>query len=91
MLLVGAGLLGLVSVLAGGGPMLDRLGDDIQRGFGYGWPLPVGTAIVLGALWIWPRPLPLHRAHVAAGVVGAFALLGLLSVADAPAGGAVGH
>ncbi|HSR26602.1 MAG TPA: DNA translocase FtsK, partial [Candidatus Eisenbacteria bacterium] len=37
------------------------------------------------------RPLPLHRAHVAAGLVGAFALLGLLGVADAPAGGAVGH
>jgi DNA segregation ATPase FtsK/SpoIIIE, S-DNA-T family len=91
VLLVGAGLIGAVSVLVGGGPLLDRLRDDIQAGFGFGWPLPLSTAIALGALWIWPRPLPLHRAHVAAGLVGALAVLGLLSVADAPAGGAVGH
>jgi len=71
--------------------MLDRLRDDIQGAFGMGWPLPVGAAIVLGGLWIWPRPLPIHRAHIGIGVVGALALLGLLSVADGPAGGAVGH
>ncbi|HXM57246.1 MAG TPA: hypothetical protein VOB72_17735, partial [Candidatus Dormibacteraeota bacterium] len=91
LLLVGLGLLGLVSVLVGGGPMLDRLREDIQGAFGFGWPLPIGTAIALGALWIWPRPLPLHRAHIVAGLVGALALLGLLSVADRPAGGALGY
>jgi len=89
--LVGAGLLALVSVLVGGGPLLDQLRADIQGAFGLGWPLPVGAAIAIGGLWIWPRPLPVHRAHVGIGVVGALALLGLFSVADAPAGGAVGH
>jgi S-DNA-T family DNA segregation ATPase FtsK/SpoIIIE len=78
-------------VLVGGGPMLDRLREDVQGAFGIGWPLPVGAAIALGALWIWPTPPPLRGAHVAAGVVGALALLGLFSVADGPAGGAVGH
>ncbi len=59
--------------------------------FGYGWPLPVGAAIVLGGLWIWPHPPPLRRAPLAAGFVGALAFLGLLSLASAPAGGSLGH
>jgi S-DNA-T family DNA segregation ATPase FtsK/SpoIIIE len=91
VLLVGAALLCLVSVLVGGAPLLDRLHGDIQGAFGYGWLLPVGAAAALGVLWIWPNPVPLRRAHVVAGLVGAVAVLGLLSVADAPAGGLVGH
>ncbi len=91
LLLAGTGLICLVSVLIGGGPLLDRLRDQIQAAFGYGWPLPVGAAIALGAIWIWPSPSPLRRAHVAAGLVGALAVLGLLSVADDAAGGTVGH
>jgi S-DNA-T family DNA segregation ATPase FtsK/SpoIIIE len=84
-------LLCLVSVLIGGAPLLDRVHRDIQDGFGYGWLIPVAAAMALGVLWIWPHPVPLRRAHVLAGLVGAVAVLGLLSVADAPAGGIVGH
>jgi DNA segregation ATPase FtsK/SpoIIIE, S-DNA-T family len=91
VLLVGAALLCLVSVLVGGAPLLDRLHGDIQGAFGYGWLLPVAAAAALGVLWIWPNPVPLRRAHVVSGLVGAVAVLGLLSVADAPAGGLVGH
>jgi DNA segregation ATPase FtsK/SpoIIIE-like protein len=91
VVLVGVALLCLVSVLIGGAPFLDRLHAGIQGAFGYGWLLPVAAAIALGGLWIWPHPVPLRRAHVAAGLVGAVAVLGLFSVADAPAGGAVGH
>jgi len=89
--IAGAGLLCVVSLAVGGGPWLDRLRAGILGSFGYGWPLPVGAALGLGGLWIWPTPPPLRRAHLVAGVVGAFAVLGLLSVADVSAGGAVGH
>jgi DNA segregation ATPase FtsK/SpoIIIE-like protein len=91
VLLVGAALLCLVSVLVGGAPLLDRLHGDIQDAFGYGWLIPVAAAMALGVLWIWPHPVPIRGAHVAAGLVGAVSVLGLLSVADAPAGGIVGH
>jgi len=91
VLLVGAGLLCLVSVVIGGAPLLDRVHADIQGAFGYGWLIPVASAMALGVLWIWPHPVPLRGAHIAAGVVGAVSVLGLMSVADAPAGGLVGH
>jgi len=82
VLLAGAGLLCLVSVVVGGAPLLDRLRIDLQGAFGYGWPLPVAASLAVGGLWIWPRPVPLRQAHVGAGLVGAVAVLGLLSVAD---------
>ena len=91
MALAGSALVCLVSVLVGGAPLLDRLRADIEDAFGFGWPLPIGAAMALGGLWLWPQPLPLRRAHVGAALVGALALLGLLSVADGPAGGTVGH
>ena len=47
--------------------------------------------MALGVLWIWPHPVPLRAAHIGAGLAGAVAVLGLFSVADAPAGGLVGH
>jgi DNA segregation ATPase FtsK/SpoIIIE, S-DNA-T family len=91
VLLAGASLLCLVSVVVGGSPLLDRLRAGVLGAFGYGWPLPVGAGLALGGLWIWPTPPPMRRAHLAAGIVGALALFGLLAVADAPAGGATGH
>jgi DNA segregation ATPase FtsK/SpoIIIE, S-DNA-T family len=91
LLVAGCGLLALVSFLIGGGPMLERIRFVVETTFGYGWPLPVGAAIVLGGLWIWPHPPPVRWAPLAAGCVGALALLGLLSLASERAGGTLGH
>jgi S-DNA-T family DNA segregation ATPase FtsK/SpoIIIE len=91
VVLAGAGLLCVVSLAVGGGPLLDRLRAGILGSFGYGWPLPVGGAIALGGLWIWPHPPPLRWGHVTAGLTGALAFLGILSVGEAHAGGSVGH
>jgi S-DNA-T family DNA segregation ATPase FtsK/SpoIIIE len=91
VLLVGVALFALVSVLVGGAPLLDRVHGDMQGAFGDGWLLPVAASMALGVLWIWPHPVPLRGPHVAAGLVGALAVLGLFSVADAPAGGLVGR
>jgi DNA segregation ATPase FtsK/SpoIIIE-like protein len=87
----GAGVLCLVALVVGGGPLLNRLNTLVLGAFGYGWPLPVGAAIAIGVFWIWPKPPPLRGAHLAAGLVGGLALVGLLSLASASAGGAVGH
>jgi len=87
----GAGVLCLVALVVGGGPLLDSLHTFLLRAFGYGWPLPVGAAIAIGGLWIWPKPPPLRGAHLAAGLVGGLALVGLLSLASASAGGEVGR
>src|SRR5262245_40935554 len=91
LLVAGSGLLALVSLLVGGGPLLQQIRQLVEGTFGYGWPLPVGAAFVLGGLWIWPHPSPLRRTPLAAGLVGGLALLGLLSLASAPAGGSLGH
>ena len=91
VLVGGAGLLCLISVVVGGGPLLDRLHASIWAAFGYGWPLPVGGAIVLGGLWIWPRPPLLRPAHLLAGLVAGLAVVGLVSLASAQAGGVVGR
>ena len=91
MVVFGAGVLCLVALVVGGGPLLNRLNTFILGAFGYGWPLPVGAAIAIGVLWIWPKPPPLRGAHLAAGLVGGLALVGLLSLASAPAGGDVGR
>ena len=74
-----------------GGPLLERLHAFVSGAFGVGWPLPVGASIALGAFWIWPRSPRLRAVHIAAGLVGGLALLGLLSLASAPAGGVAGR
>jgi len=91
ILLAGTALLGLVSFAHGDTPLLVRMNDSILAVFGAGWPLPVGGALALGAIWIWPRPLPMRRGHVVAGLLCGLALLGLFSLASAPAGGELGR
>jgi len=87
----GAGALCLVALAVGGAPLLDQLHAFVLGAFGYGWPLPVGAAMAIGVLWIWPKPPPLRGAHLVAGLVGGLALVGLLSLASASAGGDVGR
>ena len=91
VLLAGSGLLCLVSIAVAGGPLLDRISASIWAAVGYGWPMPVGAAILLGSLWIWPRSPRLRVVHLAAGLFGALAVLGLASLASVRAGGSVGQ
>jgi DNA segregation ATPase FtsK/SpoIIIE-like protein len=91
LVVFGAGLMCLLGMVIGGGPLLDRLHAWVSGGFGYSWPLAVGAALGIGLLWIWPKPPPLGGAHIAAGLVGGLALDGLFSLASAPAGGTVGR
>jgi S-DNA-T family DNA segregation ATPase FtsK/SpoIIIE len=51
----------------------------------------VAAALALGALWIWPRSPRLRPTDVTAGLGGTLAILGLLSLASARAGGTLGH
>ncbi|HZV51318.1 MAG TPA: DNA translocase FtsK [Candidatus Dormibacteraeota bacterium] len=87
----GLGLLCVVSVLTGGGPVLRAVREVLLGLFGLGWIVPAGCAIGLGALWIWPRPPALHPAHLLPGAIGVVTTLGVLSIASAPAGGEVGR
>jgi S-DNA-T family DNA segregation ATPase FtsK/SpoIIIE len=78
-------------MVADGAPVLTRLHAFVWGTFGYGWVVPVAAAVVLGGLWIWPRPVPIRGANLLAGLLSVVALLGVSSVASAPAGGAVGR
>jgi len=92
VLLVGGGLLSLVAAVHGGGPMLVGLRAAVVSSFGtFGWPLAVAAAIAGGALMVWPHRPPTQRAQLVAGAAAGLALLGLLSLVSAPAGGAVGR
>jgi S-DNA-T family DNA segregation ATPase FtsK/SpoIIIE len=87
----GLGLLCVVSVLSGGGPLLQAIRGVLLGLFGLGWIVPVGSVIGLGGLWIWPHPPTLRRAHLLPGAIGVVAALGVLSIVSAPAGGEVGE
>jgi S-DNA-T family DNA segregation ATPase FtsK/SpoIIIE len=91
VLLIGIGLLALASVVADGGPMLQRVHVVVWSTFGYGWPLPVVAALGVGVLWVWPRSPALRWPHLTAGALCGLSLLGLLSLASAPAGGRLGR
>jgi S-DNA-T family DNA segregation ATPase FtsK/SpoIIIE len=91
VLIAGSGLVSALSMVADGAPVLTRLHAFVWGTFGYGWVVPVVAAVVLGGLWIWPRPLPIRGANLLAGLVSVVALLGVFSLASAPAGGGVGR
>jgi len=91
VLFLAVALLSLVSMLWGGGPLLQGLRQQIERGFGYGWPLPVAGLLFFGGRWMWPAAGRVSRAGVTAALVAGLALLGLLSLGSATAGGSVGR
>jgi S-DNA-T family DNA segregation ATPase FtsK/SpoIIIE len=78
-------------MLAGGGSVLNSLHANVLRIFGVGWPIPVAAAVGLGALWIWPKSPELRPMDLGAGLGGALAIQGLLSLASAGAGGSLGR
>jgi S-DNA-T family DNA segregation ATPase FtsK/SpoIIIE len=90
VVLTGLALLSLIAMLVGGAPLLDNLHAVVLRTFGVGWPLPVAAALALGGLWIWPRSPQLRPTDVTAGLGGTLAILGLLSLTSARAGGNLG-
>jgi DNA segregation ATPase FtsK/SpoIIIE, S-DNA-T family len=90
VVLAGLGVLCLVAMLAGGGPLLNNLHAAVLRIFGVGWPIPVAAAVGLGVLWIWPKSPELRPTDVGAGLSGALAIQALLSLASAGAGGSLG-
>jgi DNA segregation ATPase FtsK/SpoIIIE, S-DNA-T family len=77
-------------MLAGGGPLLNNLHGGVLKIFGVGWPIPIAAAVGLGALWLWPKSPELRPTDVGAGLGGALATQGLLSLASAGAGGSLG-
>jgi DNA segregation ATPase FtsK/SpoIIIE, S-DNA-T family len=90
VVLTGLALLSLIAMLVGGAPLLDNLHAGVLKTFGIGWPLPVAAALALGGLWIWPRSPQLRPTDLAAGLGGTLAILGLLSLTSARAGGSLG-
>ncbi len=90
VLLVLAGLLGLLAIASGGGSILTGLNDILLSWFDRAWFVPVLAALAGGAYMLWPhapRPRPLD---VVAGVVAVIALVGLFGLA-AHAGGSIGR
>ena len=91
VVLAGLALLSLIAMLVGGGPVLNNLHAGVLGIFGVGWPLPVAAGLALGALWIWPRSPQIRPTDVLSALGGALAILGLLSLTSARAGGSLGH
>jgi DNA segregation ATPase FtsK/SpoIIIE, S-DNA-T family len=91
VLIGGFGLLTLIAMIYGGGPVLEGLQQAIWGIFGIGWLLPLAAAVVLGALLIWPvRVLP-RPMDLIAMLASALSLFGLLTVASRSSGGRVGQ
>ena len=91
VLLVGLGLLAGLALVRGSGPLLVGLRTLLVVTFGIGSPLVVIAAIGGGALLVWPHGPEIRRLQLVAGAAAGLGLLGLLSLASAPAGGAAGH
>ena len=88
VVLIGSALMAVVAELMGGGTLLHGLATSLSHAFGFGWPLPVAGMLVLGGLWVYPRAPRLRKTDVAAVLVAALALLGLLAFNSA--GGSAG-
>jgi DNA segregation ATPase FtsK/SpoIIIE-like protein len=89
--LIGAGVIVLVAMLRSPGPLLAAVRTLAFGGFGYGWPLAVLVTMAAGVLCLWSGAPRLPRDRTCAGLAAGLSLLGLLSLASAPAGGVIGH
>ncbi|MGH7910998.1 MAG: hypothetical protein ACREOV_04710, partial [Candidatus Dormibacteraceae bacterium] len=91
VVLAGAGVLGGLAMLFGGGPVLRGLNQAILGAFGVGWPLVVAAVIVLGVALVLPSvPLPNPRVLIASAA-SLLSVFGLLSLASQRAGGVLGR
>jgi S-DNA-T family DNA segregation ATPase FtsK/SpoIIIE len=87
----GAGLIALIAMLFGGGPLLAGLQHAVSGAFGVGWPLPVAGAVVMGGLMIWPQRARPRATDILAATAASLSFFGLLSLAHSPAGGRLGQ
>ncbi|HSS93312.1 MAG TPA: DNA translocase FtsK [Candidatus Dormibacteraeota bacterium] len=90
MLLILAGLLGLLAVASHAGSILAGLQGWLVDSFGRAWFVPVAGAVALGAYMLWPQAPRPRLLDVLAGTVAVIALVGIFGLA-AHAGGAAGR
>jgi S-DNA-T family DNA segregation ATPase FtsK/SpoIIIE len=91
VLLLLFGLLGVIALLfSSGGSALAGLREFWSISFGLAWPLPVGLALAIGGYLLLPSPPAVRRLDLAAGLLAALAVIGLLDLA-AGAGGRAGR
>ncbi|HEV3102439.1 MAG TPA: DNA translocase FtsK [Candidatus Dormibacteraeota bacterium] len=90
MLLILAGLLGVLAVASHAGSILAGLQEWLVESFGRAWFVPVAAAVALGAYLLWPQARRPRALDVLAGAVAVVALIGIFGLA-AHAGGAAGR
>jgi hypothetical protein len=79
VVLIGIGLLAIVSEIFAHGSLLELLRASLNSAFGLGWPLPVAGILFLGGLWIYPEAPALRKTDIVAVLGAALAVLGLLA------------
>jgi len=90
VLLILAGLLGVLAVASHAGSILAGLQEWLVASFGRAWFVPVTGAVALGAYMLWPQAPRPRLLDVLAGTVAVIALVGLFGLA-AQAGGSAGR
>src|SRR5947209_10238371 len=84
------GLLGVVAVVSTTGSALGGFRSFWRDGFGMAWPIPLLLILTVGFYLIWPEPPEPRRLDVAAAVISAVAVIGLVELAWG-AGGRAGY
>ena len=90
VLLILAGLLGVLAVASHAGSILAGLQQWLVASFGQAWFVPVAAAVALGGYMLWPKAPRPRLLDVLAGTVAVIALIGLFGLA-AHAGGSAGR
>ena len=87
VLLILAGLLGLLAVASNGGPILAGMREWLLGSFGRTWFIPVAGFLGAGAYLLWPNPPRLRPLDFVTGGVALLSLIGLFGMAGQAGGG----